>query len=108
MVPIRVAINRHHSCLSTVGTTAGTEQGNLQKYPMKPWQVYASQLTRSDSTSAYGIENEHQPSGPQGGGHLLGRRQSGGNVMAECEEVIRASRVEHPNPIPLVNGNVTN
>ncbi|KIK48566.1 hypothetical protein CY34DRAFT_71616 [Suillus luteus UH-Slu-Lm8-n1] len=108
MVPIRVAINRHHSCLSTVGTIAGTEQGNLQKYPMKPWQVYASQLTRSDSTSAYGIGNEHQPSGLQGGGHLLGRRQSGGDVVAKCEEVIRASRVEHPNPIPLVNGNVTN
>jgi hypothetical protein len=75
---------------------------------MMSWQVHASQLTLSDSTSAYGIGNEHQPSGLQGGGHLLGHRQSGGDVMAECEEVIRASRVEHPNPIPLVNGNVTN
>jgi hypothetical protein len=40
MVLIRVAINRNHSYLSTVGTTAGTEQGNLQKYPVEPLQVY--------------------------------------------------------------------
>ncbi|KAG2757236.1 hypothetical protein P692DRAFT_20867808 [Suillus brevipes Sb2] len=38
MVLIRVAINRNHSYLSIVGTTAGTEQGNLQKYPVQPLQ----------------------------------------------------------------------
>lgn len=40
MVLIRVAINRNHSYLSTVGMTAEAEQGNLQKHPVEPLQVY--------------------------------------------------------------------
>ncbi|KAG1751700.1 hypothetical protein EDD22DRAFT_1044782 [Suillus occidentalis] len=40
MVLTRVAINRNHSYFSTVGTTVWTEQGNLQKYPVEPLQVY--------------------------------------------------------------------
>ncbi|KAG1805442.1 uncharacterized protein BJ212DRAFT_866514 [Suillus subaureus] len=65
MVLIRIAINRNRNrrCLSTVGTIAETEQGDLQEYPMKPLQVHISRFTRSDSTSAYEMGNERQPSG---------------------------------------------
>lgn len=63
MVLIRIAINRNHSYFSTVGTIVEMEQGDLQQYPMMPFQVHISQFTRGDSTSAYGIEDEHQPLG---------------------------------------------
>lgn len=63
MVLIRIAINRNHEYLSTIRMITATEQGYLEQHPMKPLQVHISQFTRSDSTSAYGIETEHQPSG---------------------------------------------
>ncbi|KAG2335839.1 hypothetical protein BDR05DRAFT_985300 [Suillus weaverae] len=63
MVLIRIAINRKiRSHPSIIGTTIGTEQGNLQPYSMQPLQVHVSQFTRSDGTSTYGMGNEDQPS----------------------------------------------
>ncbi|KAG2127172.1 uncharacterized protein EDB93DRAFT_1257156 [Suillus bovinus] len=54
MVLIRVAINRKHSYLSTIGPgmTDATDSGTLQQYPMRPLQFYRS--THSDNKAVEG------------------------------------------------------
>ncbi|KAG2159562.1 uncharacterized protein EDB93DRAFT_1116330 [Suillus bovinus] len=62
MVLIRVAINRKHSHLSTIGPgmTDSTDPGTLQQYPMQPLQFYRS--THNDNKAVHEIEIEGQPS----------------------------------------------
>ncbi|KAG2159556.1 uncharacterized protein EDB93DRAFT_1218323 [Suillus bovinus] len=62
MVLIRVAINRKHSHMSTIGPgiTDSTDPGTLQQYPMRPLQFYRS--THNDNKAVYGIGSEGRPS----------------------------------------------
>lgn len=76
MVLIRIAINRKHSYFSTKGANTETEQNDLQQYTMKRLHVYIPQFSRSDSTSAYGIGNEHQPSGRRSPPRALAKEMS--------------------------------
>ncbi|KAG2129194.1 uncharacterized protein EDB93DRAFT_1332341 [Suillus bovinus] len=61
MVLIRIAINRKHSQLSTIGPgmTDATDPGTMQQYPMRPLQFKS---TRNDNEAAYGIGIEDRPS----------------------------------------------
>ncbi|KAG2130164.1 uncharacterized protein EDB93DRAFT_88766 [Suillus bovinus] len=63
MVLIRVAINRKHSHLSTIGPgmTDATDPGTLQ-HPMQPLQFYRSKFTRDDNKAVYGMGIEGGPS----------------------------------------------
>ncbi|KAG2129193.1 uncharacterized protein EDB93DRAFT_1267015 [Suillus bovinus] len=64
MVLIRVAVNRKHSHLSTIGPgmTDATDSSTLQQYSMQPLQFYRSKFTRNDDKAVYGIGIEDPPS----------------------------------------------
>lgn len=62
MVLIRIAINRKHSHILTIGMINATEPSRLQQYPMQPLQVTISKCTHHDSNAVYGIENKDRPS----------------------------------------------
>lgn len=64
MVLIRITINCRYylSTASTRRTTEEMEQGNVQRYPMKPLEVHISQFTQNDNASSYKVGNEDRPS----------------------------------------------